>query len=165
MGPQAPDPATATQHASHDGNDRVKMECPTCGYKSFPQWLNNIAHCLKCDAVLKTRPSCNHKPTSAEVHARRLSGEVSTHKEAPSSAMESDSGACGLSPSGIHHWKFGKCNYCHMAQGQIAHGAVAKVNPGGKCLSTDANKCMFNSQCPKCGCSENGNDSNEDTTA
>ena len=27
------------------------------GYKSVPQWLNDKAHCLKCDAIVKSRQS------------------------------------------------------------------------------------------------------------
>jgi len=42
-------------------NDRQKVECPYCGYKSIPQWMNDKAHCLKCDAVLKVRASCQEQ--------------------------------------------------------------------------------------------------------
>lgn len=59
---RASTPPNASRHPDHV--DRVKMECPVCGYKSFPQWMNNQAHCLKCDAVLKTRPSCQERPSS-----------------------------------------------------------------------------------------------------
>lgn len=55
----APGKVTAPQH--RDFEDRVKMECPTCGFKSYPQWLNDQAHCLKCDTVLKKRPNINDK--------------------------------------------------------------------------------------------------------
>lgn len=32
-------------------DEGVRMECPDCGYKFVPQWLNGEAHCLKCQAV------------------------------------------------------------------------------------------------------------------
>jgi len=55
------DESCAITSAHRDKVDRVKMVCHVCGYKSFPQWLNDKAHCLKCDAVLKTRPSCQER--------------------------------------------------------------------------------------------------------
>merc|ERR1712007_143787 len=42
-------------------DERVRMECPYCGYKCVPQWLNDEAHCLKCQAVLKKRPSIHQR--------------------------------------------------------------------------------------------------------
>jgi len=53
----------ANSSAHRDQVDRVKMACHVCGYKCFPQWLNDKAHCLKCDAVLKKRPSCQQRQT------------------------------------------------------------------------------------------------------
>eukprot|EP00419_Tripos_fusus_P052424 CAMPEP_0172800762 /NCGR_PEP_ID=MMETSP1075-20121228/2782_1 /TAXON_ID=2916 /ORGANISM="Ceratium fusus, Strain PA161109" /LENGTH=463 /DNA_ID=CAMNT_0013638719 /DNA_START=58 /DNA_END=1449 /DNA_ORIENTATION=+ len=56
--PVAPQPRQASkspQPGLRDTNDRVKMECPKCGYKSFPQWMNDEARCLKCQTVLKRR--------------------------------------------------------------------------------------------------------------
>lgn len=53
-------PKTHSKHGVHpDQQNRVKMECPTCGYKSFPQWMNDEAHCLKCQTVLKRRRGCH----------------------------------------------------------------------------------------------------------
>eukprot|EP00931_Biecheleriopsis_adriatica_P066788 TRINITY_DN41060_c0_g1_i1.p1 TRINITY_DN41060_c0_g1~~TRINITY_DN41060_c0_g1_i1.p1 ORF type:complete len:388 (+),score=66.73 TRINITY_DN41060_c0_g1_i1:48-1211(+) len=128
-------------------NERVKMECPECGYKSVPQWLNDEAHCLKCQAVLKTRgtraPPRDH---------RRAPGEVSTFKHAAGSAMESSSGVCDKSPDGHHHWKFGKCTYCHMSEGKLLGGAGAVPNPGGADDCPRGGKCMFKfGKCTKCG--------------
>jgi len=56
--PIAPQPRQASkspQPGVRDHEDRVKMECPKCGYRSYPQWMNDEAHCLKCQAVLKRR--------------------------------------------------------------------------------------------------------------
>lgn len=52
-------PARVQRPVHPDQQNRVKMECPTCGYKSYPQWMNDRAHCLKCDTVLKTRPGAH----------------------------------------------------------------------------------------------------------
>lgn len=51
------------------------------GYKSVPQWMNDKAHCLKCDAVVKTRNSIHGEvPVPENVQkdlgASRLPGEV-----------------------------------------------------------------------------------------
>jgi len=56
--PIAPQPRQASkspQPGLRDTEDRVKMECPKCGYKSFPQWMNDQAACLKCQTILKRR--------------------------------------------------------------------------------------------------------------
>lgn len=128
-------------------DDRVKMECPHCGYRSFPQWLNDEAHCLKCQAVLRTRGSA-----AAVNESRRAPGEVSTHKQAPSSAMESQSGICSASPDGVHHWKFGKCQYCQVSEGRLVSGAGVMANPGGAEECEKGGKCMFKfAKCTKCG--------------
>ena len=51
------------------------------GYKSVPQWMNDKAHCLKCDAVVKTRNSIHGEvPVPENVQkdlgASRLPGEA-----------------------------------------------------------------------------------------
>ncbi|OLP91695.1 hypothetical protein AK812_SmicGene26585 [Symbiodinium microadriaticum] len=35
--------------------ERTPSKEKASGYKSVPQWMNDRAHCLKCDAVLKTQ--------------------------------------------------------------------------------------------------------------
>lgn len=127
-------------------DDRVKMECPVCGYRSVPQWLNDQAHCLKCQAVLKTRGT-----GTAVNESRRAPGEVSTYKQAPSSAMESQSGVCSASPDGVHHWKFGKCAHCSVAEGRLVTGSGVMANPGGAEECEQGGKCMFKfGKCKKC---------------
>merc|ERR1712039_898079 len=61
------------------GDERVRMECPYCGYKCFPQWLNDEAHCLKCQAVLRKRPSCIEKSSQRRASTPgKLCGNSST---------------------------------------------------------------------------------------
>ena len=83
-----------------------------CGYKCVPQWLNDKAHCLKCQNVLRVREGLHDVERDFVFRdvddGRRLAGEVSTYKLAPSSAMESASGSCSKAPDGVHHWKYGK---------------------------------------------------------
>ena len=70
--------------------------------------------------------------------------EASTYKTSPGSAMESAGGSCLKSPNGVHHWKYGKCNYCQKAEGKLVKGAGALANPGGAGgCSKDGGKCMF----------------------
>ncbi|CAE7756019.1 unnamed protein product [Symbiodinium microadriaticum] len=128
--------------------DRIKMECDKCGYKCIPQWLNDKAHCLKCQAVLRTRGSCHETKrevfgAEANGEGRREPGEVSTFKVGPASAMESSSGSCSMSPDGAHHWKYGKCNYCQMAEGKLAKGPGVMANPGGAAMCDRGGKCIF----------------------
>merc|ERR1719343_1672251 len=101
------------------------MECPKCGYKSTPQWLNDAAHCLKCQTVLRRRPAGSTGPGQAVQDAeRRQVGEVSTFKASASDARESEGGSCSKSPTGTHSWKFGKCNYCQAPE--PPRGAAAR---------------------------------------
>ncbi|CAK0875311.1 unnamed protein product [Prorocentrum cordatum] len=138
-------------------NERAKVECPFCGYKCFPQWLNDEAHCLKCDKVIKTQlsiPAARHRGAGARHRgpSRRQPGEASTYKVSPGSAMESISGDCQASPDGSHHWKFGKCAYCQKGEGKFEKpGAMA--NPGAKVGGCSAGgKCIYKfSKCTKCG--------------
>lgn len=91
----------------------LRQEHMRCGYKCVPQWLNDRAHCLKCQNVLRVREGLHDVERDfvfREVDdGRRLAGEASTYKTAPSSAMESASGSCAKAPDGVHHWKYGKC--------------------------------------------------------
>lgn len=141
--------------------ERVKLTCHVCGYKSIPQWMNDKAHCLKCDAIVKTRAGLHGEVDLPEnlqkdLAAHRAPGEASTYKTSPGSAMESAGGSCPKSPNGVHHWKYGKCNYCQKAEGKFVKGAGALANPGGAGgCSKDGGKCMFKfSKCTKCGRSE-----------
>lgn len=87
----------------------------------------------------------------------RAAGESSTYKLRPSDACESDSGICPANAGGPHHFKFGKCSYCAMGEGQHAKEAIGAVEvPGGGfggCKK--GGKCEFKfSKCKKCGKSE-----------
>ena len=87
-----------------------------------------------------------------DLTASRKPGEASTYKESPGRAMESLSGSCSKSPNGIHHWKYGKCNFCQQAEGKLVKGAGVLANPGGAAGCKDGGKCMFKfSKCTKCG--------------
>mmetsp|Transcript_32136 Transcript_32136/g.92858 ORF Transcript_32136/g.92858 Transcript_32136/m.92858 type:complete len:189 (-) Transcript_32136:310-876(-) len=139
-----------------DRNDRAKVECHLCGYKSVPQWLNDKAHCLKCQAVLKTQQTV-HGSTDGKLHptTQRQAGEVSTFKHSAGSAMESESGDCSKAPTGSHHWKFGKCEFCGKAEGILVKGPGVTANPGGVGGCDKGGKCIFKfSKCSKCARSE-----------
>mmetsp|Transcript_23339 Transcript_23339/g.53962 ORF Transcript_23339/g.53962 Transcript_23339/m.53962 type:complete len:319 (-) Transcript_23339:429-1385(-) len=137
-------------------NDRTKVECPHCGYKCVPQWLNDRAHCLKCQAVLKVQDSVHGSGGAAVAvggSTRRASGEVSTYKAAPGDQMLHTSGGCSKSPDGQHLWRFGRCDHCAMAEGKTLQGAGACSNPGGVGGGCSAGgKCMYRfAKCTKCG--------------
>ena len=149
-------------------DDRMRMECDMCGYKCVPQWLNDKAHCLKCQAVLRSRNSVHESKrevVGAEANGedRRVAGEVSTFKMPPSSAMESASGSCSKAPDGVHHWKYGKCNFCQQAEGKLAKGPGVMQNPGGVGECAKGGKCMFKfAKCTKCGKGELSKGERED---
>merc|ERR1712227_691130 len=66
---------TMSEKSSSSARDRrVRMECYSCGYKCVPQWLNDEAHCLKCQAVLRTQPSVHEegvRPSPTPMRNRR----------------------------------------------------------------------------------------------
>lgn len=68
--PQTPDVRSRSPSVV-ESDDRVRMECTVCGYKSIPQWLNDEASCLKCQAVLKRRPSIHQRNGFASSHVQR----------------------------------------------------------------------------------------------
>merc|ERR1712151_236420 len=70
--------------SSSPGGERVRMECYRCGYKCVPQWLNDEAHCLKCQAVLKTQPSVHERgvrPSPTRMRNRRATTPAKTNSE------------------------------------------------------------------------------------
>jgi hypothetical protein len=125
--------------------------------------MNDEAHCLKCNAVVKTQPSIHEASPILDVSVatgigKRVCGEAATNKFwTPSCAMESVSevGQCQVSPDGRHHWRFGKCSYCHVGEGKFAKAGVM-MNPGavsGVCAA--GGKCIYKfAKCIKCGRSE-----------
>merc|ERR1719498_1635012 len=112
-----------------------------------------------------TRASCQENASqwveradlAVNASNRRAPGEASTYKHDPSSAMESKSGVCEISPDGRHNWKFGKCSYCQKGEGQFSKGPGAMANPGGVNECPKGGKCMFKfARCTKCGRGEQG---------
>lgn len=136
-------------------NDHTKVECPLCGYRCVPQWLNDEAHCLKCQAVLKVQATVHGAPLGKAMPfaAPRQPGEVSTFKFAPGDRMQHSSGVCDRAPGGKHVWRFGRCEHCGAAEGRVLRGAGAVGNPGGRGEScAKGGKCMFRfAKCTKCG--------------
>lgn len=137
-------------------DERTKVECPFCLYKCVPQWLNDRAHCLKCQAVLKVQDTVHGADVGgpSPMCGPLQPGEASTFKHAAGSAMEARGGKCAQSPDGVHLFRFGKCEWCDKAEGKMMKGAGAAVNPGQKggagCAS--GGKCMFKfAKCSKCG--------------
>lgn len=68
-----------------EGYDRARVTCHVCGYKCVPQWLNDEAHCLKCQVVLKTRPSIHQKSPTRSSQRRsttpaRVSEKISSRQ-------------------------------------------------------------------------------------
>jgi len=151
----APAPAAEVAEAKGERGDRQKVECQFCGYKCIPQWLNDQAHCLKCQAVLKVQPSIHGGGGGAAATSdttRRAPGEVSTNKASPGDRMEHSSGTCAKSPSGAHIWRFGKCAHCGAPEGQTLKGSGVVANPGSVGACDKGGKCIFKfAKCSKCG--------------
>jgi len=154
--PRTPSPSAVRPVATPERNERSKVECVHCGYRSVPQWLNDQAHCLKCQAVIKVQPTIHGDRGWNQldvIGGARKPGEVSTFKVAPGDPMLKTSPGCTSSPNGNHLWKFGKCDYCGKAEGQLVRGAGVLANPGAKDGGCGAGgKCMFKfAKCTKCG--------------
>jgi len=55
----------------------------------------------------------------------------------------------------MHHWKFGKCNYCQQPEGKLVNGLGATTNPGSDRECEEGGKCVFKfAKCCKCGAQE-----------
>lgn len=54
---------------------RVFMKCIECGNQCLPHWSNDVAHCCKCQAVLRQRPNAHRTKSlaagSTRSHQRR----------------------------------------------------------------------------------------------
>lgn len=44
----------ATKASAGTGDDRTRVTCHVCGYKSVPQWLNDKAHCILAAKLQQT---------------------------------------------------------------------------------------------------------------
>lgn len=84
-------------------------ECPTCAYR----WsdVHGKDECPKC-----LNPLTGAAAMRVAGGWKRVPGEVSTFKQRPNSAMESEYGRC--SQGGLHSWRFGQCRKCGAAEGE-----------------------------------------------
>jgi hypothetical protein len=114
-----------------------RLECPTCGHR----WLDKYQkdECPKCLSKLSTSFMLIAKGGS-----RRVAGEVSTFKQPPGSAMESESGSCLF--GGPHSWRFGRCSKCGRSEGKH----VKASTPAGECRMGGRHVFMFTNRCTKC---------------
>jgi hypothetical protein len=113
----------------------------------------------KDDQVLGYHGRAEHKKRAGDYdvpmigQGHRAAGESSTYKLNPSDACESDAGFCAANNGGPHHFKFGKCAYCQMGEGQHARSSAHTEIPGGGfggCKK--GGKCQFKfGKCHKCG--------------
>lgn len=96
---------------------RKKKSCAICSYVWYDKYGKD-----EC-------PKCLHPLSKPK---RREPGEVSTFKEPPSSAMESESGHC---PAGeLHLWRFGRCVKCGLGEGDATRPLYGECWVGGKRL-------------------------------
>lgn len=166
VGRAQPSPLSSLQRRSKPGgyvrNERIRVDCPECGFTCVPQWMNDEASCLKCHTVLMVQSTC-HEPkfeariVEPSIPASAIMGSPLGRKYTPSSAMEAlgGGGFCKMSPDGKHHWKYGKCNYCQIGQGEFMKGFGLSPYPGGVGECAGGGKCMFKfARCVKCGASE-----------
>lgn len=112
----------------------VRKKCPTCEFS----WLDKYGR-NEC-------PKCLQPLGGAGGAARRAPGEVSTFKQNPASAMESESGSCPK--GGAHLWKFGKCSKCAKSE-----GFVKSPRPSGNDCGGGKHLFKFG-KCTKCGKAE-----------
>jgi len=129
--------AGRAKHANE--SKRVRMTCPVCGYKSYPQWLNDEAHCLKCDHVVKTRPSCHDK--DAALYKK-------THNVQSASAEDAKAAAARLSSTPVTATNGGG-GEVHLANDDPAPNALARATYGAATAKKRNERVKM--ECPQCG--------------
>jgi DNA-directed RNA polymerase subunit RPC12/RpoP len=111
------------ENDTHGYKERTR-ECPSCGHRWLDKWRKD--ECPKCLKELST-PDWRR--------ARRLPGEVSTYKEPPGSAMESEYGVCKR--GGAHSWRFGRCSKCGMPEGTALYEMQRQERSDGRVAHDD----------------------------
>jgi len=121
---------------------QVWKSCHTCAYSWKDKYGKN--ECPKC--LLSLDPD-SLSSLSPQVRLK------------PSDALQSTSGKCAVATKSLgypmpHVWKYGKCNFCSLAQGAYVQKDVPPVPyPGSKrSMCYDGNKHTFKfTVCTKCG--------------
>lgn len=143
-------------------NERIRMDCPECGYTCVPQWMNDEASCLKCYTTLMVQSTCHDPKFETRIveptipaSGMHMNGSPREAITKPGGAMESIGGDCNASPDGKHHWKLGMCIYCQVNQGEFMRGFGLIPYPSGVAGCSQGGKCIFKfARCQKCGQSE-----------
>mmetsp|Transcript_51258 Transcript_51258/g.83151 ORF Transcript_51258/g.83151 Transcript_51258/m.83151 type:complete len:387 (-) Transcript_51258:308-1468(-) len=104
--------AAAAVLSSVGGEEWARVECPGCGCQSVPQWLQDEAHCLKCQRVLKRRPTIRNYNALSAVDAAipilgmpevllspSSCGIIATSPGSSCTATTSGLSSCGKGPS------------------------------------------------------------------
>jgi len=101
--------------------DRQRMRCGNCGYQCVPQWLNDMAHCLKCQEVLRRRPSC-HDTAPQSIHGPmyhpNVTGTQPSHPQ-HGGTLANPGGVANCGAGGKCMFKFSRCQKCGRREGAL----------------------------------------------
>ena len=149
----------------------LPMDCPTCNHR----WLDKCTRASRGPTLPRKSHSlhaytirllCCRSPCAdgkdecpkcltplaagyklrAAGGQRRKPGEVSSIKQPPWSAMESQSGVCRH--GGAHTWRFGRCSKCGLNEGKYI---LESVMMPGECERGGRHVFKFTNLCTKCG--------------